>query len=74
MPESVSLLPMLSGRAEPDVADVAPADFAATSFAGPQPSAAMATQPMAPAAEPVALMPRTRRWPWSKAVATTSTG
>ena len=60
MPASVSVLPMLSGRAEPEVAGVAPADFAANSFAGPQPSAAMATQPMAPAAEPVALMPRTR--------------
>jgi soluble lytic murein transglycosylase-like protein len=60
LPESVSLLPMPSGRAEADVAYAAPADFAANSFVGPQPSGAMAPAPMAPAAEPVALMSRTR--------------
>jgi soluble lytic murein transglycosylase-like protein len=43
-----------------DVAGVAPAVFTANSFAGPQPGGALAPEPTAPVAEPVALMPRTR--------------
>ena len=53
LPDTVAVLPVSSGRAETEVAYADPADFAASSFAGPEPSSAVAAQP-------VALMPRTR--------------
>ena len=53
LPDTVAVLPVPSGRAETEVAYADPADFAASSFAGPEPSSAVAAQP-------VALMPRTR--------------
>jgi soluble lytic murein transglycosylase-like protein len=53
LPETVAVLPMPSGRAATEVAYAAPEDFSASSFAGPEPSGALA-------AEPVALMPRIR--------------
>jgi soluble lytic murein transglycosylase-like protein len=53
LPDTVAVLPMPSGRVETEVAYAEPGDFAASSFAGPEPSSAVA-------AEPVALMPRIR--------------
>ena len=53
LPDTVDVLPMPSGRAETEVAYADPGDFSASSFAGPEPSAGLA-------AEPVALMPRIR--------------
>jgi soluble lytic murein transglycosylase-like protein len=53
LPETVDVLPMPSGRVETEVAYADPGDFSASSFAGPEPSSPLA-------AEPAALMPRTR--------------
>ena len=53
LPETVAVLPMPSGRTTTEVGYADPGDFSASSFAGPEPSAGLA-------AEPVALMPRIR--------------
>src|SRR4051812_5574682 len=53
LPDTVEVLPVSSGRATTEVAYAAPEDFQASSFAGPEPSSPLAAQP-------VALMPRTR--------------
>jgi soluble lytic murein transglycosylase-like protein len=53
LPETVAVLPMPSGRTTTEVGYADPGDLSASSFAGPEPSAGLA-------AEPVALMPRIR--------------